>query len=391
MIQAEDFLECARGFGYDWYTGVPCSFLTPFINYILDDPQLTYVSSTNEGDAVAVASGATLGGRRAVVMMQNSGLGNAVSPLASLNYVFRIPLLLIVTWRGQPGLPDEPQHELMGRITGALLDALEIPWEYFPTESAQIQSALLRAEAQRLKEQRPYALIMRKDSVASYPLPVQQPDAEQRRPALPAPGSFNRAALQRATRAEVLRRIVALTSEHDTVLIATTGYTGRELCAIADRPNHLYMVGSMGCVAALGLGLAMTRPDLRVIVIDGDGAALMRMGNFATLGAYGGANLIHILLDNEAHDSTGGQATVSAGVSFANIAAACGYASVLAGDDPSLLNAILESTSGAGPRFLHCKIRTETAQNLPRPDLPPSVIRQRLMAHIGRAALLTMP
>ncbi|HEY9725058.1 MAG TPA: thiamine pyrophosphate-binding protein, partial [Chroococcales cyanobacterium] len=124
MIQAEEFVEAARHLGFGWYAGVPCSFITPFINYVINDTQLTYISSANEGDALATAAGAAIGGKRAVVMMQNSGLGNAVNPLTSLAYIFRIPLLLICTLRGDPQIEDEPQHQLMGQITGQLLETM---------------------------------------------------------------------------------------------------------------------------------------------------------------------------------------------------------------------------------------------------------------------------
>lgn len=389
MIQAEAFVEvAAQEYGYDWYAGVPCSFLTPFINYTIGDRRLDYLSSANEGDAVATAAGAFLGGRRALVMMQNSGLGNAVSPLTSLTHVFRIPLLLIVTLRGAPGLNDEPQHELMGPITGALLETMAVPWEYFPTETAQVRSTLERAEAYMAQEQRPYALVMRKGSVAPYFLPAQQKPNSPRTPA-ESISRFNRSPKGRLSRTEALGRLIELTSEHDTVVIATTGYTGRELFALADRPNQLYMVGSMGCASSLGLGLSMARPDLRVIVLDGDGAALMRMGNFATIGAYGGSNLIHLLLDNEVHDSTGGQATVSAGVLFAEIARACGYPVAMAGDDLSLLNDLLNPLIDVGPRFGHLKIRPGAPKNLPRPKIKPPQVRERLMAHIGSNFLNT--
>ena len=141
MIEAQDFVDVARAAGYTSYAGVPCSFLTPFINFVINDERLSYISSANEGDAVATASGAAVGGQRSIVMIQNSGLGNTVSPLTSLNYVFRIPLLLICTHRGAPGLKDEPQHELMGRITGSLLETMAIPWEPFPIEPGAIRAA----------------------------------------------------------------------------------------------------------------------------------------------------------------------------------------------------------------------------------------------------------
>ncbi len=171
MIEASEFVEAGLALGYGWYTGVPCSFLTPLINYAIATPRLTYVSSPNEGDAVATAAGAVLGGRRAVVMLQNSGLGNAVSPLASLTWPFRIPLLLIVTLRGDPERGDEPQHELMGQITPGMLEQLQIPWSWFPEQRTEIAPTLARAQRHLDEAQRPYALILRKGAVAPFALP----------------------------------------------------------------------------------------------------------------------------------------------------------------------------------------------------------------------------
>ncbi len=379
MIEAREFIELARKYGFRRYTGVPCSFLTPFINYVIDDDRLDYVSSANEGDALATAAGAVIGGERTVVMMQNSGLGNAVSPLTSLAYVFRIPMLLITTHRGQPGLKDEPQHELMGQITDKLLDTMRIPWEVFPKSTVEIEPCLKRAMSYMEANQRPYAFIMHKGTVASHdlgtakiPLHRESAPEEKTRYRDEPP----------ASRREVLEKIVALTPQDDYLVIATTGYTGRELFAISDRINQLYMVGSMGCASSLGLGLALARPDQKIVIIDGDGAALMRMGNFSTLGSYGGGNIIHILLDNEVHDSTGAQATVSANVRFARIAAACGYALTCEGNDPDMIDDLFETTT-RGPKFAHLKIRAGTLEDLPRPDITPEQVLVRLMQHIG--------
>lgn len=134
MIKAESFAEAVKKRGFGLWTGVPCSYLKPFINFVIDDPEQQYVAAANEGDAVAIAAGAQLGGLRAIAMFQNSGLGNAVNPLTSLTYTFKIPILLIVTLRGEPGgAPDEPQHKLMGEITERMLDLMEIPGNIFPT------------------------------------------------------------------------------------------------------------------------------------------------------------------------------------------------------------------------------------------------------------------
>jgi phosphonopyruvate decarboxylase len=168
-----------------------------------------------------------------------------------------------------------------------------------------------------------------------------------------------------------------------TVVLAATGFCGRELYAIADRPNHLYMVGSMGCVAPLALGLALARPDLTVIALDGDGAALMRLGAFATVGAYGPPNLRHLLLDNGVHDSTGGQATVSPTVSFAQIAAACGYAAALETEDPGRIADWLRAPPASGPSFARLLIRAGTSDALPRPSMSPVEVKRRLLQHLG--------
>jgi len=378
VIQAADFIEPAKALGFRTWAGVPCSFLTPFINSVIDDPEMQYLSAANEGDAVAIASGAALAGQRSVAMMQNSGLGNAVSPLSSLNWVFRIPVLLIVTLRGEPGLPDEPQHELMGQITGRILDELQIPWVWFPRNAEDIEGALMVATWNMDRSGLPYAFVMRKDSVDTAALQSRWQPSSQ-----PAPIGADdlRAGEPELSRRDALAAVVAACGESDFVVIGTTGYTGRELYALADRPNQLYMVGSMGCASSFGLGLSLALPDHRVLVADGDGAALMRMGNFATVGAYGGANFRHLLLDNGVHESTGGQATVSPAISFAGVGRACGYRSAEAGASAADLQRFLGRDDG--PALLHLGIRRGVPEGLPRPDVSPRQVRQRLMRHLG--------
>src|SRR5215210_2998446 len=162
MIDASDFFAEAARAGFDFYTGVPCSFLTPLINGALSSPGLAYVGAASEGEAVAIAAGAWLAGRQTVVMCQNSGLGNAVNPLTSLNHPFRIPTLLVVTWRGEPGLGDEPQHEVMGEVTPDLLDLIRVPRRDFPEEQGQIAPTLDAAGAAMRASGLPFALVMRK-------------------------------------------------------------------------------------------------------------------------------------------------------------------------------------------------------------------------------------
>lgn len=382
-IHVSDFVDEARGRGYNWYAGLPCSFLTPFINYVINDSTLNYVSAANEGDAVAIAAGTWIGGGRGVALMQNSGLGNAISPLTSLTHTFRIPVLVICTHRGRPGIKDEPQHTLMGRITQELFDTIEIPWTAFPDHRAAISLVLDKVD-HAAQSRSAFGLVLQKGVIEPYPLRPLAAIPPQ--PAATIGGRGHVLAVtDRPSRQQALEVICAASEEARQVVVATTGYTGRELCAIADRPNHLYMVGSMGCASSLALGLALARTDLQVIVADGDGAALMRMGNLATVGAYAPQNLTHVLLDNEAHDSTGGQSTVSARVDFAGVAAACGYRRVLRTDSTTELEAFLRAPAGEGARFAHVKIRTGTSDGLPRPALKPPAVLERLMSHIGSA------
>ena len=379
MIEATAFVGPARRLGFDFWAGVPCSYLTPFINYTIGDPELTYISSANEGDAVAAATGAALGGHRSVAMMQNSGLGNAVSPLTSLNHVFQIPILLIITLRGEPGKPDEPQHELMGQITAQLLDTMQIPWSWFPDREKDVERSLRSAIDHMDTSGRPYALIMKKGMVAPSPL-TQTPG-----PRNPIAGDGPRPATttgrELPARHDVLNQLVLDSDVSNTVLIASTGFNGRELYAIEDRPNHFYMVGSMGCAASFGLGLSRVMPERKVIVIDGDGALLMRMGNMATVGAYGGDNFYHLLLDNHVHESTGGQATVSSVVDFRAVANACGYKSVsTAHENNRGISGFLQDKA---PAFMLMETGMGVPESLPRPSVKPADVARRLMRHIG--------
>ena len=377
-IQASEFLVPAQQMGFAFWTGVPCSFLKPFINCIISSQGLTYVSSANEGDAVAAATGAALAGQRSVVMMQNSGLGNAVSPLSSLNWVFRIPVLLMITLRGDPASADEPQHELMGRITTRLLDTLDIGWQWFPDRGADLVAALERAVSHMDSTGLPFAFIMRKGTVEPFALakgseiPRKHADPAVQLADEKTPGP---------SRHHILRELVAHTDPDSSLIIGSTGFNGRELFAIDDRPNHLYMVGSMGCAASLGLGISLTRPELQTVVVDGDGGTLMRMGNLATAGAYAGNRFFHLVLDNGVHESTGGQATVSGNVKFAALAAACNYPASFEYQAAHGLSPFLSHP--VGPAMMHVKTSAGTPANLPRPTMSPAMVKKRLMQHFG--------
>lgn len=396
MIEAKAFCDAAKAAGFSLYTGVPCSYVKPFINFVIDAPDLTYIGATNEGDAVAIATGAELGGKRAIVMMQNSGLGNAVSPLTSLNAVFRIPVLMIVTLRGEPGGPsDEPQHELMGAITTKMLETMNVGWDYFPMEPSQIGPAIEKAVAHMAATNLPFCLVMKKDSVAAHKLAskpvVRQPAADSRdasdNASRPVPATDARAVARasngtegekvtRPSREEALRAVQRGVDPRD-IVIATTGFTGRELYACEDRHNQLYVVGSMGCASSIGLGLAWARPDRRVVVLDGDGAMLMRLGALATLAYEQPKNLVHVLLDNEAHESTGGQSTVSHSMDLPGVARSCGYTNVSKLEKTADLETAIKDRR-PGLRLVALKTRHGVPDDLPRPKVTPREVAGRI-------------
>lgn len=377
MIAADSFLEPARARGFDFFTGVPCSFLTPVINRVISDPRCRYVGAASEGEAVAIAAGAHLAGRRTVVMCQNSGLGNTVNPLTSLNYPFRIPTLLIVTWRGAPGLADEPQHELMGRVMPRLLESIGVRHRLFPKDEDEVGPALDEAEAAMAETSLPFALVMEKGAVRddglAEPAPPQRPRGRRER--------FEDGGVP-PMRAELLARFLDEVPA-EAAVIATTGKCGRELFTLRDREQQLYQVGSMGCASAMGLGVALNvaRP---VVVLDGDGAALMKMGNLATIGAQGPRNLVHLLLDNGVHDSTGGQRTVSASVDFAEVALACGYPYAASCDDlAGFARAFAAALASDGPALVHARIRPGSLAKLGRPTVKPLEVAHRFRAFLA--------
>ncbi|MBC7951580.1 MAG: phosphonopyruvate decarboxylase [Rhodospirillaceae bacterium] len=377
MIKAQDFIAAARDVGIDFFTGVPCSYLTPLINRVISDPGTPYVGATSEGEAMAIAAGAWFGGRLPVVMCQNSGLGNTVNPVTSLNYPFRIPALMVVTWRGEPGFPDEPQHDVMGEVTHALLDTIRVPHATFPEQPEELAPRLRAAVNHMRGEALPYAFVMRKDSVETETLdsPAKAVPPAGRVVDLRSHGAV-------PTRFDVLTRSLGVLPGNAAV-IATTGKTGRELFTAADREQHLYVVGSMGGASAIGLGVA-TQVRNPVVVFDGDGAALMKLGNMATIGATAPDNLIHVVLDNGVHDSTGGQETVSSFVDFAAVAAACSYRTAARCDDlAGYERALSDALKAPGPHLIHIRIRPGSLEKLGRPTVKPPEVALRFKAFLA--------
>jgi phosphonopyruvate decarboxylase len=380
MVSAETFVaELARA-GFGIISGVPCSYLTALINTAIAADDMRYVGAANEGDALAVACGAELGGVHGVTIFQNSGLGNAVNPLTSLTSAFRLPVLIVCSWRGQPGgAPDEPQHDVMGAITPRLFELMGIPWEPFPDSEEELPAVVKRALARMLSDRTPYALIVSKGAIGGGAAAPAVQAVSPRRPPVP-PRSGAQPLEPDAALAAIQRGV-----RDDDVVLATTGFTGRALYALEDRPGQLYMVGSMGCASSMGMGLAIARPERRVVVIDGDGAMLMRMGAVATIAHEAPRNLVHVLLDNAVHDSTGAQATISPFVDLAAVAGVCGYPSVVrATGEAELSRAIAEA--GAGPVFIHARTLPRSDHKLPRPTIKPYEVADRLRSWLDESS-----
>lgn len=381
MLDTGAFGAALERRGFIFYSGVPCSFLKALFNYSINKGR--FVMAANEGDAAAICTGAFLAGKKAVLMCQNSGLANAVSPLTSLNHIFKVPLLGFVSLRGEPGLNDEPQHELMGRITSKLLDVMEIRHEELSPEPREAEEQLKRAAA-AVSENISFFFIVKKGTFGPVELDRAIPSGRASEGAGHSGGVSQAAPAgdARVSRIDVIAALSAARGRRD-IFIAATGKTGRELYEAGDAPGNLYMVGSMGCAGQIALGLAMSRPEARVIALDGDGAVLMRAGSLATSGWYSPPNMLHILFDNESHDSTGGQFTVSPGVDFVSAASAFGYKrSARARSAVELVEMFNDWKKTGGLTFIHIKVSPSPAEAPGRPKIRPFEVKARLMKHI---------
>lgn len=362
MIKAKHFVDEALQLGFNLWSGVPSSYLQPFIYHVYENPQVRYVSAVNEGDAVSIATGNRLAGNRGIAIFQNSGLGNAIIPLTGVNHTFKIPVLLVVTLRGEAGgFTDEPQHRFMSSITTSMLDTMKVGWEFFPTEEDEIKSALGRAVKFMENKQLPFAFVMKKDSVELEETKLSissssMPWVKARTSDVPQP---------QVMRYDMLKAVHTHCTAYDVVL-GTSGYTGQELYALGHRANQFYMIGAMGFVSSLSLGLAVARPNLRAIALDGDGSLLMRMGALATIGNKKPSNMVHIVLDNSLHESTSGQATVAPSIDFCAVAAACGYEHIHDITRPVELEEILSRPRNAGLTFIRARIIPGYSKDLPK-------------------------
>ncbi len=377
---AERTVEAVKARGATLVTGVPCSSLAGLIDCAIADPDVRYVGATSEGEAVGMAAGAWLAGGAGVVLCQNSGLGNMVNPLTSLTWPSRIPLLVVCGWRGRPGVPDEPQHGLMGRITPQLLELMEVPWRTFRPEDGEAAGDVAAAWDAMVAARLPFCLLL-DGTMPGAEGPAEPPP----RRSAGAPGPLELlGGASRVARVSALERMLEVV-DTGVAIVATTGKTSRELFTLADREQHFYCCGAMGCASAIGLGAALGTAR-RVVIADGDGAALMKLGNLATIGVHAPGNLVHVVLDNGVHDSTGGQATVSDRMSLPEVARACGYRRVTSCTElDDLGEALRVALTTAGPQLVHVRIRPGSMKSLGRPTVPPSEVAERFRSFVAGA------
>ncbi|KAF4659811.1 hypothetical protein FOL47_007408, partial [Perkinsus chesapeaki] len=373
-VNVAEFYNKARACGVGYFTGVPDSLLKDFCAYVTDHARPDeHVIAVNEGSAVGLAAGYHLAtGQLPMVYTQNSGYGNMVNPLLSLAHpgVYGIPMLVLVGWRGEPGVKDEPQHKVMGKLQAGIIQAMDLPCTELPTENIEALEALESAAAQAMESKSPHILLVRKDTFSRYTLQNAVPYDTT----LPM------------NREEALR--VVLKSGGDlATYIGTTGFLSRELFEIraneygGDHSRDFLCVGNMGHAGSIAeevvllklvIGLATHIPGSDpVICLDGDGALLMHMGSMATNKAK---NLVHILMNNGMHESVGGQPTAAAGLNLCGVAKDVGYPNtVRVRTEEELGNAVRDAVSHpqAGPTFIEVLVKPGVRSDLGRPTTTP--------------------
>ncbi len=351
MIKPSEFVGALKKNGFTRFTGVPCSFFQAAINHVLAQPDLHYTMVPNEGAALALASGSYLAGEPTTLLIQNSGFGNLVNPLTSLNMIYDIPVLIFMSGRAY-GVEDEPQHEIIGRTMGPVLGAMGVGFEEMPADLAAFEKSLAKVKERLAKEKQPYFYFVKKETID--PAHTDRPQGVCAGVEFPM------------KRIDAIR-IIAKNLSGKEAVIATTGKPSRELFSEADRPGNFYMQGSMGHAPSIGLGVALAQPEKKVVVLDGDGALLMHLGILSSVGHYKPANFYHIVLDNESYETTGDQDTTSASADLEGMALSAGYriaASVR--DEGSLTQALQKILSIPGPGFLRVKINRLPTDDIPR-------------------------
>ena len=375
MISPAFFIETLKNHGIDFFAGVPDSLLKNICAYITDHVDSDHnIITANEGAAVGLAAGYHLAtGKAGVVYMQNSGQGNIINPLASLTdkEVYNIPLLLLIGWRGRPGVHDEPQHVKQGKVTTGLLNVMGVNYEVLAKEEdkalKQIEKAVIA-----LRNNEVFALVIEKDTFDEYKLQnVELNDLTM-------------------SREEAIRAVAASIGEKDCI-VSTTGMISRELFEYRTAMNQTHerdflTVGSMGHASQIALGIALEKKDRKVWCFDGDGATIMHMGSMAIVASRKPENYIHVVFNNGAHDSVGGQPTVGLKIDLPAVAKAVGYAQTYSTDNMESLSSILRqiSKAGQGPVLLEIKVKKGNRKDLGRPTTTPIENKEALMDFLSK-------
>ncbi len=370
MIRPSYFYDLLIKNGSDFFAGVPDSLLKNFCAYVTDNaPQENHIISANEGSATGLATGYHLAtGKIPVIYMQNSGQGNMVNPLMSIADpdVYSIPMLIIIGWRGEPGVHDEPQHVKQGKVTCDLLDAMKVPYQVLSDKEEDLPSQFEKAYKYIKENNGQYAFVIRKGTFDEYKLVNN----------IPVEGKMSRE--------EAIEKII-LSADEKTAFVSTTGMISRELYEQRDKHNmghdrDFLTVGGMGHASQIALAIAMQKPDRQVYCLDGDGASIMQMGGMATIGSRKPCNYVHFVLNNGAHDSVGGQPTVGRQIDFCEIAEGCGYENVVKVESPEELDAVLhDSETKEKLTFVEVLVTKGARKDLGRPKSTPQENKKALM------------
>ena len=372
MIDPRGFCDVLGKYGIAFFCGVPDSLLKNLCAYIDDNLSADqHIITANEGNAVGLAMGRFLGSHApAAVYMQNSGLGNAVNPLTSLAdpQVYSIPMLLVIGWRGEPGIKDEPQHVMQGQITEQQLSIMNIP--HVVMDSHSDSDAVLEPLLERMATQnRPVAVLIKKGTFSTFKSVNQLPSAYS------------------LFREDALNTLLSSFSRDD-IVVSTTGKTSREVFELRQQrgepASDFLTVGGMGHTSSIAMGVALAAPNRRVIAIDGDGSMLMHMGAMPIIGHHSSCNLIHIVLNNQCHESVGGQPTVAGEIDIEKLALASGYkAYFCASDKESIVKIWSHIGLDLGPVLFEIKISKGSRDNLGRPTSSPIENKKAFMQHVG--------
>lgn len=374
MIEAKVFYDLLVENNIDFFTGVPDSLLKSFCAYITDNANKNnHIIAANEGCAVGLAAGYHIAtGKIPLVYMQNSGEGNAVNPLLSLtdSDVYQIPLVLVIGWRGEPGVRDEPQHKKQGRVTCSLLDAMEIPYVIMSTDENELKKQIQVCCKSICERKAPFAFVIRKDTFATYTL------------------KNNKVVNAQMSREEAIE-CVMLNTDENAVFVSTTGMASRELYELREKHGFKHnrdflTVGSMGHASQIALTIALNQPNRTVYCIDGDGATIMQMGGLTTVGTRAPSNYRHILINNGAHDSVGGQPTVGLEINLPGIAEAAGYKNVYSVQTKEeLIEKLNKIKNITGTTMLEIKTCKGARKDLGRPKTTPVENKVALMEFMG--------